>query len=144
MKYDSTGMFHWSPARNLEDCILVCMRGAPACAACSFFLIFDTISHFPFAMMNFTMHTGSKSSRNDRTQWTCGGVPICRSRFTIDWTEKFGNAVACIEFPLSRIETCRYCWFGGLYSTRMENATKFTENLRTKWIAAESSGFACG
>lgn len=24
MKYDSTGMFHWSPARNLEDCILVC------------------------------------------------------------------------------------------------------------------------
>ena len=23
MKYDSTRMFHWSPARNLEDCILV-------------------------------------------------------------------------------------------------------------------------
>lgn len=23
MKYDSTGMFHWSPAKNLEDCILV-------------------------------------------------------------------------------------------------------------------------
>ena len=23
MKYDSTGMFHWSPARSLEDCILV-------------------------------------------------------------------------------------------------------------------------
>lgn len=22
MKYDSTGMFHWSPARNLEECIL--------------------------------------------------------------------------------------------------------------------------
>lgn len=22
MKYDSTGMFHWSPARSLEDCIL--------------------------------------------------------------------------------------------------------------------------
>lgn len=31
MKYDSTGMFHWSPARNLEDCILVsvftCCKG---------------------------------------------------------------------------------------------------------------------
>lgn len=26
MKYDSTGMFHWSPARNLEDCILVSSR----------------------------------------------------------------------------------------------------------------------
>lgn len=26
MKYDSTGMFHWSPARNLEDCILVSGR----------------------------------------------------------------------------------------------------------------------
>lgn len=24
MKYDSTGMFHWCPARSLEDCILVC------------------------------------------------------------------------------------------------------------------------
>lgn len=23
MKYDSTGMFHWSPAKNLEDCLLV-------------------------------------------------------------------------------------------------------------------------
>lgn len=28
MKYDSTGMFHWSPARNLEDCILVRMTQA--------------------------------------------------------------------------------------------------------------------
>lgn len=27
MKYDSTGMFHWSPARNLEDCILVRVHG---------------------------------------------------------------------------------------------------------------------
>ena len=23
MKYDSTGMFHWTPSRSLEDCILV-------------------------------------------------------------------------------------------------------------------------
>lgn len=23
MKYDSTGMFHWSPAKSLEECILV-------------------------------------------------------------------------------------------------------------------------
>lgn len=23
MKYDSTGMFHWCPAQNLDDCILV-------------------------------------------------------------------------------------------------------------------------
>lgn len=23
MKYDSTGMFHWGPAKNLDDCILV-------------------------------------------------------------------------------------------------------------------------
>lgn len=23
MKYDSTGMFHWGPAKNLEDCLLV-------------------------------------------------------------------------------------------------------------------------
>jgi potassium large conductance calcium-activated channel subfamily M alpha member 1 len=26
MKYDSTGMFHWSPAKNLEDCILVSQK----------------------------------------------------------------------------------------------------------------------
>ena len=25
MKYDSTGMFHWTPARSIEDCILVKM-----------------------------------------------------------------------------------------------------------------------
>ena len=25
MKYDSTGMFHWTPARSIEDCILVGM-----------------------------------------------------------------------------------------------------------------------
>lgn len=23
MKYDSTGMFHWCPARNLDECVLV-------------------------------------------------------------------------------------------------------------------------
>ena len=23
MKYDSTGMFHWTPSRSLEECILV-------------------------------------------------------------------------------------------------------------------------
>lgn len=23
MKYDSTGMFHWCPARTLEECVLV-------------------------------------------------------------------------------------------------------------------------
>ena len=23
MKYDSTGMFHWTPPRSIEDCILV-------------------------------------------------------------------------------------------------------------------------
>jgi potassium large conductance calcium-activated channel subfamily M alpha protein 1 len=23
MKYDSTGMFHWGPAKSLEECILV-------------------------------------------------------------------------------------------------------------------------
>lgn len=133
MKYDSTGMFHWSPARNLEDCILVCIYAQ--------YVLFFSFTQFLIAILDFT---GSKSSRNDRSQWTCGGVPICRSRFTTDWAKKFGNAIACIEFPLSRIETCRYCWFGGLYSTRMENATKFTENLRTKWIAIESSGFTCG
>lgn len=27
MKYDSTGMFHWSPAKSLEDCILVNDKG---------------------------------------------------------------------------------------------------------------------
>ena len=25
MKYDSTGMFHWTPSRPIEDCILVCL-----------------------------------------------------------------------------------------------------------------------
>ena len=24
MKYDSTGMFHWTPSRPIDDCILVC------------------------------------------------------------------------------------------------------------------------
>lgn len=28
MKYDSTGMFHWSPAKSLEDCILVSQNSA--------------------------------------------------------------------------------------------------------------------
>jgi len=26
MKYDSTGMFHWSSAKSLEECILVSVR----------------------------------------------------------------------------------------------------------------------
>ena len=26
MKYDSTGMFHWTPSRPIEDCILVSLQ----------------------------------------------------------------------------------------------------------------------
>ena len=26
MKYDSTGMFHWTPARSIDECILVRLR----------------------------------------------------------------------------------------------------------------------
>ena len=28
MKYDSTGMFHWTPSRSLEECILVSIENA--------------------------------------------------------------------------------------------------------------------
>ena len=28
MKYDSTGMFHWTPSRSLEECILVSAENA--------------------------------------------------------------------------------------------------------------------
>ena len=31
MKYDSTGMFHWTPARSIEDCILVRKGGEGEC-----------------------------------------------------------------------------------------------------------------
>lgn len=55
MKYDSTGMFHWSPARNLEDCILVsnhtngshsekdqdnCKKKAPHMTTTEYFVLF--------------------------------------------------------------------------------------------------------
>ena len=32
MKYDSTGMFHWSPSRNLEECILVSHGNVTSCS----------------------------------------------------------------------------------------------------------------
>lgn len=39
MKYDSTGMFHWSPARNLEDCILVSLNFLSTCLFIYYFII---------------------------------------------------------------------------------------------------------
>ena len=39
MKYDSTGMFHWIPARSIEDCILV-SRGAFTIFYCYYLLLF--------------------------------------------------------------------------------------------------------
>ena len=39
MKYDSTGMFHWTPARPIEDCILV-SRGAYTIFYYSYLLLF--------------------------------------------------------------------------------------------------------
>lgn len=60
MKYDSTGMFHWSPARNLEDCILVSDR--------SCILVYEQIKYQKIETNFFIMvQIGSQSSRNDRS-----------------------------------------------------------------------------
>ena len=39
MKYDSTGMFHWTPSRSLEECILVSRVLIPSYSRrfCSFY-----------------------------------------------------------------------------------------------------------
>ena len=39
MKYDSTGMFHWTPSRSLEECILVSPVLIPSSSRrfCSFY-----------------------------------------------------------------------------------------------------------
>ena len=60
MKYDSTGMFHWTPSRSLEDCILVRLELKEGQ---------NKTSHF----------TGPKPGCNDSAQWACGGLLICRT-----------------------------------------------------------------
>lgn len=79
MKYDSTGMFHWSPARNLEDCILVSGR--------------------QFRFSKWTCYkiiiykSGSKSSGDDSAEWPRGRVLVCGSWFAVDRPAESGDAV---------------------------------------------------
>ena len=46
MKYDSTGMFHWSPARNLEDCILVRNNVVMLCNFYISYHLCSTLRHY--------------------------------------------------------------------------------------------------
>jgi hypothetical protein len=55
MKYDSTGMFHWCPARSLEECVLVSIYFTPGSRR----------------------YLGSTPSSNDGTQWACCCVFVC-------------------------------------------------------------------
>ena len=59
MKYDSTGMFHWTPSRPIEDCILVCFI------------------NFKESLVIETIFTGQEPSSHDSAQWSCGGVSLC-------------------------------------------------------------------
>ena len=46
MKYDSTGMFHWTPARSIEDCILVILLYLSS-PIFSDILLFRTVTKLP-------------------------------------------------------------------------------------------------
>lgn len=56
MKYDSTGMFHWCPARIMEDCSLV---------------NFDDVQNTLLIVIWLSI-LGQKYSSHDCTEWTCG------------------------------------------------------------------------
>ena len=64
MKYDSTGMFHWSPARSLEDCILVIMSIGNLCCrkSCLCLKIFRTAI--------------KRLWRSSTVTWWCASLPI--------------------------------------------------------------------
>lgn len=59
MKYDSTGMFHWSPARNLEDCILVsCNLLPPLISTPGVFCIFEDLEQRHLATLSHAHNCG--------------------------------------------------------------------------------------
>ena len=60
MKYDSTGMFHWTPARAIEDCILV------------------KAVHLNFNPVFNSHPSGPEPSRNDGPERPRGGLFVCR------------------------------------------------------------------
>ena len=60
MKYDSTGMFHWTPARAIEDCILV------------------KEVHLHFNPVFNSHPSGPEPSRNDGPERPRGCLFVCR------------------------------------------------------------------
>lgn len=53
MKYDSTGMFHWGPAKSLEECILVSWWCEESCLMPAKSGIVCVISNFEIIMIIF-------------------------------------------------------------------------------------------
>lgn len=124
MKYDSTGMFHWSPAKSLEDCILVSLVQS---------LLIEC--GLKVNLHNFSI--GSQPGGHDRAERPRGRVPVCRSRFAADWAAESGDAAAGIQLPLPRAETRGHRGLGGLHKTRVEDAAEPAQDLGAQRIAAE-------
>ena len=90
MKYDSTGMFHWSPARSLEDCILVMdlllkkkknnNNKTNRNCKCT-------------GLIEMLTFIGSKSSSYDRIKRSRSRMSICRPWLAADWIAQLGDAV---------------------------------------------------
>lgn len=87
MKYDSTGMFHWSPAKSLEECILV---GYPVRIG------------FEWKRVTVTfLFSGSKSSGHDGSEWARRCVSVRRPGLAADRIKKSRDATTCFKLPLS-------------------------------------------
>lgn len=81
MKYDSTGMFHWGPAKNLEDCILVSITlpNFNHLIACAIIPLTNLLS-------------GPEPSGDDCPERSRSRLSIRRSRFPPNWFTQPGHA----------------------------------------------------
>lgn len=107
-------MFHWTPIRFIEDCVLVSE------------LVFVFIKNYS----DFV--SGSKSNLDDSFKWTCCCLSIRRQRQPLDWVEKLHNAASFVKFSLSRIEAHSNRRRFRISQTWMENFISFAKNFHSK------------
>lgn len=75
---------------------------------------------------------GSESGCDDRTERARCGVLIRGSGLAADRVAELGDAVASVQFPLSRVETRGYRGRRRVHSKGVENVAEFAQDFRAE------------
>ena len=101
MQFDSTGMFHWCPSRNLNDCLMD--RQEAAMTVLQVKLLFN-IKYIILIKSIILMCLNKIRDKNIMNHiiisGPCDSCRLCRRGQSFNWIKKLSNATSSIEYSL--------------------------------------------